>query len=658
MNLSKVILISSPQIDEANESQRLGYLLQHYPLARIHIRKPEASIDELERYILSLPSEYRQRYILSEHVELVKKFGLGGLHLSSNTWRHMEHRPTNLPADTLLGVSCHSAEELAALPFVPDYAYIGPVAESISKSGYGPTLSEQDLRKLCAHTPFELVALGGVSPVNAARLLYMGFGKVAMLGYCMAESIEEIDRKAKKMQATRLLVAAGLDPTAEAGLSADIRYCTQAKAEAYSIATCLTSQNADQFESLSPTTDKLLQSQLGCLEGEEPVHTIKIGLLASATQAKGLIGKLRKQYPHSIIVWDPILGSSSGRVFHDIFDLTSLLPLAKEVDLMTPNRSEAEMMLQMSGKDNFADMAKELDCDLLVKSYSYSERGEVLDALFRKEASDGPKLIPIAAQGVDRHGTGCLYSSTIAICLARGLALESAIAKAQSAVAAYRLGIDTSETLCQQTRAKLLDGRIFITHAPTVAEVIEQAKDALRYGLADSIQLRMKEASFADKLQAARAIKALCKAYGKPFIINDSVHLARIVGADGVHLGKLDMHPSEARKLLGDEAIIGQTCNTEGDLMRAARLAIDYIGLGPYRFTSTKKKLAPALGTEGYKRLVVSLRDCGSTLPVFAIGGIRLEETQRLLDTKVNGLAFSAAIIDEINKRKQENQQL
>ena len=149
-------------------------------------------------------------------------------------------------------------------------------------------------------------------------------------------------------------------------------------------------------------------------------------------------------------------------------------------------------------------------------------------------------------------------------------------------------------------------------------------------------------------LQIANATKIICKKYGAKLIINDHVHIAKEVGADGVHLGKEDMSPKEARKILGNNFIIGGSSNTMDDVKWLMAHGVDYIGIGPYRFTSTKEKLNPILGLDGIKNIIRTIspswRGTGGDIPMIAIGGIKLEDVGLLMETGIHGIAVSSGI--------------
>ena len=184
----------------------------------------------------------------------------------------------------------------------------------------------------------------------------------------------------------------------------------------------------------------------------------------------------------------------------------------------------------------------------------------------------------------------------------------------------------------------------FITHTNEQYGYLSSAEAAL-HGGCRWIQLRMKEADDEEILAVARPLRELCRQYGATLILDDKVHLVGPSGADGVHLGKQDMAPDEARRILGEKAIIGGTANTFADIERLVACGVDYIGLGPFRFTQTKKKLSPILGLEGYRSLLQQCRDKGYTTPVVAIGGITTDDIPALMRTGIAGIALSGTIL-------------
>lgn len=189
----------------------------------------------------------------------------------------------------------------------------------------------------------------------------------------------------------------------------------------------------------------------------------------------------------------------------------------------------------------------------------------------------------------------------------------------------------------------------FITHTNNnYTTPTEGAAQALRGGCR-WIQLRMKGAAEAEVEAEGRKLRTLCDAYGAKLILDDHVGIVKTVGADGVHLGKQDMPVVEARALLGPGVIIGATANSFEDIERAVAAGADYIGLGPFRFTTTKERLSPTLGLEGYRRIMERMREAGITVPVVAIGGILVDDVAALIEAGVSGVAVSGAILNAEN---------
>ena len=184
----------------------------------------------------------------------------------------------------------------------------------------------------------------------------------------------------------------------------------------------------------------------------------------------------------------------------------------------------------------------------------------------------------------------------------------------------------------------------FITHYTERYTYLDSVRIALEGGCR-WIQLRMKEASTEEIIPIAKEAKAMCHKYGATFIIDDHVELVKLIEADGVHLGKNDMPIPEARKLLGRKYIIGGTANSFEDVQKHYENGADYIGCGPFRFTTTKKNLSPVLGLEGYQRIVSQMKEAEINLPLVAIGGITRDDLPSLMQTGITGIALSGSIL-------------
>lgn len=188
----------------------------------------------------------------------------------------------------------------------------------------------------------------------------------------------------------------------------------------------------------------------------------------------------------------------------------------------------------------------------------------------------------------------------------------------------------------------------FITHENDRFSYVDGARMALDGGCR-WIQLRMKDATDDEVREAAAVIQPLCREHDAVFLLDDRVELAKELKADGVHLGRNDMPVSEARRVLGEEFIIGGTANTFEDVERLWREGADYIGCGPFRFTTTKANLSPVLGLDGYRDIITRMAAAGIDLPVVAIGGILRDDIPAVMATGVHGIALSGAVLDAEN---------
>lgn len=175
--------------------------------------------------------------------------------------------------------------------------------------------------------------------------------------------------------------------------------------------------------------------------------------------------------------------------------------------------------------------------------------------------------------------------------------------------------------------------------------------EAALYAGCKWIQLRVKNQEEAAVYSLATAVKALCDQYNAVLIINDFVAVAHAIDADGVHIGLTDAPVHEARARLAAGKIIGGTANTLADVLQRIGEGCDYVGLGPYRFTTTKEKLSPVLGLDGYADIMSALAERGLSVPVYAIGGIMGPDVAAILDTGVHGVAVSGLITKAVDKK-------
>jgi thiamine-phosphate pyrophosphorylase len=183
----------------------------------------------------------------------------------------------------------------------------------------------------------------------------------------------------------------------------------------------------------------------------------------------------------------------------------------------------------------------------------------------------------------------------------------------------------------------------YISQGNTVGEQLYNIQKTLDNGC-DWIQLRFKNGKYNELQVVAEKTKQLCNQYKATFIINDKVDLAYQIEADGVHLGLDDMRIKDARAILGNQKIIGGTANTFAHILQRVNEKCDYIGLGPFHFTTTKEKLSPILGLEGYKSILNQMDEQHSQTPLIAIGGITLKDIDSLIETGLHGIAVSGLL--------------
>lgn len=189
----------------------------------------------------------------------------------------------------------------------------------------------------------------------------------------------------------------------------------------------------------------------------------------------------------------------------------------------------------------------------------------------------------------------------------------------------------------------MIDKLHYISQQPAGSTHLAAIENVLKAGC-KWIQLRVKDVPEAIVLEQALTARALCNQYGARLIINDHPGIALKANADGLHVGLQDMPIPQARQIVGKGIIIGGTANTFEHIQQRAAEGADYIGLGPYRFTTTKQKLSPILGLEGYWDIINKMRLAGINIPVIAIGGIEPADIPAIMQTGVHGVAVSGAI--------------
>ena len=168
-------------------------------------------------------------------------------------------------------------------------------------------------------------------------------------------------------------------------------------------------------------------------------------------------------------------------------------------------------------------------------------------------------------------------------------------------------------------------------------ELYEQVKEALEGG-ATFVQLREKELEENLFLEEALRIRELCRAYHVPFVINDNVEIAVRADADGVHVGQSDMEAGNVRQILGPDKIIGVSCHSVEEALKAQACGADYLGVGAVFPTGTKKD-ANVVSPGTLREICLAVR-----IPVVAIGGITRDNLSELEGTGISGIAVVSAV--------------
>lgn len=166
----------------------------------------------------------------------------------------------------------------------------------------------------------------------------------------------------------------------------------------------------------------------------------------------------------------------------------------------------------------------------------------------------------------------------------------------------------------------------------------EAVEEALRAGVT-LLQLREKELGMEELLAEGEKVKALCRKYKVPFLVDDNVEAAKILGADGVHLGQEDEAIQKARAVLGQEAIIGISAHNLEEALEAQAQEADYLGVGALYPTGSKKD-ASVLAPGRFQEIIQAVQ-----IPVVGIGGIHEAQLDQVMDQGAAGCAMISAIL-------------
>lgn len=610
------------------------------------LRLPEGARGDYELFLDHIAPEYRRRILIAGHYELLSVYKLGGIYVSA---AKPEVDLPLLSQEQVVATGVHSAEEVRTLMMCdrqPDFVLCSPIFDSISKVGYGGDEALQALPREVGQYPFRLIALGGITPSGCTMAARWGYDGVAVLGDLWGERGQELARFLAYPQ-PRMLSLAGHDPSGGAGIVADARVAELFGSRCITIPTMWTMQTEASYVGGEPVSSDVVDKNLLLSLESRDIRVAKIGLIDSLDMLEHLVDKLCIEGVRQI-VWDPIVWvSAGGQQVLPTEQGERLLSIMRRLYLITPNALECVAWFGGSDRARLQRIVDETGCAILLKGgHTLGELSE--DYLYQPHKP--LEVCRVARGGSSKHGTGCMLSASIAAQLAQGVSLIEACRVAQRFVSCAmrsseellpRLGLQAEPS----RRAKLKQAHFlqYITNTTDSDRLMSLCQDYLRGG-GRWIQLRAKELTTTARVELAKPLVALCHQYNAVLIVNDDVEAALRSGADGVHLGKGDADVQYARAVLGEDKIIGSTCNTEEDLVLAYRLGSDYVGVGPFRYTATKERLAPILGIEGLHSLSNARLALPHCMPMVAIGGITLEDAPSVLTTGVAGIAISGAI--------------
>ncbi|KTD21426.1 phosphomethylpyrimidine kinase ThiD/thiamin-phosphate pyrophosphorylase fused protein ThiE [Legionella lansingensis] len=456
---------------------------------------------------------------------------------------------------------------------------------------------------------------------------------------------------------------AGLDPSGCAGIHTDIQTIWGLGLRACSITTALTAQNAHHVSAIEYVSAEHVANQLATLTAYTKPLAIKIGMLGASAANEVLLSFLAR-YDGNVVL-DPVIQATSGTPLYPadlktyLADLRRFFPF---VDILTPNKMEAELLLNrsLSSYTDIEEAAHEL-IHLGIKNILL-KGGHVKDNAFSQDYwTNGKesfwlsnKRYPIAHY----RGTGCTLSSAIAAALALGHDIKDAIVIAHMYThRGIRLAHRIDKTIAMLFHANWPEEEWdlpYLSSSPLKAEPkkFNACADLGLYPVVDSIawlekllplgvktiQLRIKDRRAGFEKEIHNSI-ALAKKYKAKLFINDYWELAIHYGAENIHLGQEDLQSADLEKIHHAGLQLGISTHCYHEVARAHAIGPSYLACGPIYSTTSKIMPFSPQGLEQLKRWRRTLN-----YPLVAIGGINQERLPVVLATGVEGIALISAI--------------
>ncbi|ASQ47460.1 thiamine phosphate synthase [Legionella clemsonensis] len=456
---------------------------------------------------------------------------------------------------------------------------------------------------------------------------------------------------------------AGVDPTGLAGSHVDVEIFKHFNVESCAIIAAVTAQNTSGVTAIAPLSADHIAAQCNALWQEFKPNVIKMGMLGMIKTHEKILQFLENYSGLSVL--DPVLSSSTGNSLileNEKQYINSLIRLFPYVDVVTPNRIEAEKILgrQLGSYEEIQEAAHALLAlgakNILLKG------GHVKDSLLSQDYwTNGQESFWLANKRLPNknyRGTGCTLSSAIAACLALGYSIKDALVIAKMYV---HRGIRNSIEVVKGTARVFHDAwpenqidlpylspnplkqepPSFKTCHTELYPVVDRShwlEKLLPLGI-KTIQLRIKDLQGKQLAEEVKRSVRLAKKYSATLFINDYWELAIQYGAEGVHLGQEDLLGADITKIRQAGLYLGISTHCYYEVATAHTFNPSYIACGPIYSTTSKVMSFKPQGIEQLQRWRRTLQ-----YPLVAIGGISLERLPNVLKTNVQGISLISAI--------------
>ncbi len=382
-------------------------------------------------------------FIVNDDVRLACELDADGVHLGQEDGSPADARRI-LGPDKLVGVSTHNLEEaLRAEADGADYLGFGAMYPTVSKAvTHMPGTS--GLAAIRDRVRLPVVAIGGISPANACRVIDAGANAVAVMSSVLsapkptyaASELRLLFNRTVGFPRGAVLTVAGSDSGGGAGIQADLKTITLLGSYGASVLTALTAQNTKGVKSVHGLPPSFVKDQLEAVLSDLPIDVIKTGMLHTPAIIELLAEQLAEQPRLLPVVADPVMVAKGGA---QLLELDAVQVFIREIIpqsyLLTPNLPEAERLLnrRIQSENEMEQAARELHdmgaANVLIKG-GHQSGPEATDILF-----DGQTIYRFSSERTftsATHGTGCTFSSAIATFLAQGEPLKEAVRKAKA----------------------------------------------------------------------------------------------------------------------------------------------------------------------------------------------------------------------------------